>query len=89
MKKTGLGKGLDALFTDNSLLSTENENNMNEADEKIYKIYVGITNLKHEFPYLSNEEIKEKIEEMQSDFLDVYNNKEDGDADGNNENMGN
>ncbi len=40
MKKTGLGKGLDALFTDNSLLSTENENNMNEADEKIYKIKV-------------------------------------------------
>ena len=58
-------------------------------DEKIYKIYVGITNLKHEFPYLSNEEIKEKIEEIQSDFLDVYNNKEDGHADGNNENMGN
>lgn len=40
MKKTGLGKGLDALFADNSLLSTENENNMNEADEKIYKIKV-------------------------------------------------
>lgn len=58
-------------------------------DEKIYKIYVGITNLKHEFSYLSNEEIKEKIEEMQSDFLDVYNNKENGDIDGNNKNMGN
>ena len=40
MKKTGLGKGLDALFADNGLLSTENENNMNEADEKIYKIKV-------------------------------------------------
>ena len=40
MKKTGLGKGLDAIFADNSLLSTENENNMNEADEKIYKIKV-------------------------------------------------
>lgn len=40
MKKTGLGKGLDALFADNSLLSTENENNMNETDEKIYKIKV-------------------------------------------------
>ena len=58
-------------------------------DEKIYKIYVGITNLKHEFLYLSNEEIKEKIEEMQSDFLDVYNHKGDEDTDGNNENMGN
>lgn len=58
-------------------------------DEKIYKIYTAITNLKHEFPYLSNEKIKEKIEEMQSDFLDVYNHKGDEDTDGNNENMGN
>lgn len=58
-------------------------------DEKIYKIYTGITNLKYQIPNLSNDEIKEKIEEMQSDFLDVYNNKEDGDEDGNNKNMGN
>ena len=58
-------------------------------DEKIYKIYTGITDLKYQFPYLNNEEVREKIEKMQSDFLDVYNNKEDGDEDGNNENMGN
>ena len=58
-------------------------------DENIYKIYTGIVELKNEFPYLNNEEVKEKIEKMQSDFLDVYNNKEDGDEDGNNENMGN
>lgn len=58
-------------------------------DEKIYKIYTGITDLKYQIPYLNNDEIKEKIEKIQSDFLDVYNNKEDGDEDGNNENMGN
>lgn len=57
--------------------------------EKIYKIYTGITDLKYQFPYLNNEEVREKIEKMQSDFLDVYNNKEDGNEDGNNENMGN
>lgn len=58
-------------------------------DEKIYKIYTGITDLKYQFPYLKDDEIKEKIEEMQSDFLDVYNHKGDDDADGNNKNMGN
>ncbi len=58
-------------------------------DEKIYKIYTGITDLKYQIPYLNNDEIKDKIEKMQSDFLDVYNHKGDDDADGNNENMGN
>ncbi len=58
-------------------------------DEKIYKMYTGITDLKYQFPYLNNEEVKEKIEQMQSDFLDVYNHKGDDDIDGNNENMGN
>lgn len=45
--------------------------------------------LKNEFPYMSNEEIKEKIAKMQRDFLDIYNYKKDGDDNGNNENMGN
>lgn len=36
MKKTGLGKGLDALFADNSILSANNEN----STDKIYKIKV-------------------------------------------------
>lgn len=58
-------------------------------DENIYKIYTGIAELKNEFPYLNNEEIKEKITKMQSDFLDIYNYKKDGDDNGNNENMGN
>ena len=58
-------------------------------DENIYKIYTGIVELKNEFPYLNNEEIKEKITKMQSDFLGIYNYKKDGDDNGNNENMGN
>ena len=37
MKKTGLGKGLDALFADN-LMSTEE--NLDESTEKIHKIKV-------------------------------------------------
>ena len=58
-------------------------------DENIYKIYTGIVELKNEFPYLNDEEIKEKITKMQSIFLDIYNYKKDGDDNGNNENMGN
>ena len=58
-------------------------------DEELRKIYTGIVELKNEFPYMSNEEIKEKIAKMQSDFLDIYNHKKDGDDNGNNENMGN
>ena len=58
-------------------------------DEELRKIYAGIVELKNEFPYMSNEEIKEKIAKMQSDFLDIYNYKKDGDNNGNNENMGN
>ena len=58
-------------------------------DEELRKIYAGIVELKNEFPYMNNEEIKEKIAKMQSDFLDIYNHKKDGDDNGNNENMGN
>ena len=58
-------------------------------DENIYKIYTGIVELKNEFPYLNDKEINEKITKMQSDFLDIYNYKKDGDDNGNNENMGN
>ena len=58
-------------------------------DEELRKIYAGIVELKNGFAYMSNEEIKEKIVKMQSDFLDIYNYKKDGDDNGNNENMGN
>ena len=43
--------------------------------EELRKIYTGIVELKNEFPYMSDEEIKEKITTMQSDFLDIYNYK--------------
>lgn len=33
-------------------------------DEELRKIYTGIVELKNEFPYMSNEEIKEKITKM-------------------------
>lgn len=58
-------------------------------DEELRKIYAGIVGLKNEFQYMSDEEIKERIEKIQSDFLDIYNYKKDGDDNGNNENMGN
>lgn len=58
-------------------------------DEELRKIYARIVELKNEFLYMSNEEIKEKIAEMQSNFLDIYNYKKDGDGNGDNKNMGN
>ena len=58
-------------------------------DEELRKIYAGIVELKNKFQYMSDEEIKERIEKMQSDFLDIYNYKKDGDDNGNNKNMGN
>lgn len=58
-------------------------------DEELRKIYAWIVGLKNEFQYMSDEEIKERIEKIQSDFLDIYNYKKDGDDNGNNENMGN
>lgn len=44
-------------------------------DEELRKVYNGIVELKNEFPYMSDEEIKDKIAKMQSDFLDIYNYK--------------
>ena len=38
---------------------------------------------------MSDEEIKDKITKMQSDFLDIYNCKKDGDDNGDDKNMGN
>ena len=40
MKKTGLGKGLDALFSDNLLSNNEEEEKVEDASEKIHKIKV-------------------------------------------------
>lgn len=58
-------------------------------DEELHKIYTGIVEPKNEFSCMSDEEIKEKITKMQSDFLDIYNYKNGNGIDGNNKNMGN
>lgn len=58
-------------------------------DEELREIYAGIVELKNEFQYMSDKEIKERIEKIQSNFLDIYNYKKDGDDNGDNENMGN
>lgn len=59
-------------------------------DEKFYKVYTGIVELKNEFISKYDEEkIKEKLTKIQSDFLDIYNYKKVGDEDGDNKNMGN
>ena len=44
-------------------------------DEELRKVYNGIVELKNEIPYMSDEEIREKITKMQSNFLDIYNYK--------------
>ena len=74
LRKTGLGQKIYEI-----------------PDENFYKVYTDIVDLKNEFiSKYDEEEIKEKITKIQSDFLDIYNHKEDGDdADGNNKNMGN
>ena len=60
-------------------------------DEKFYKVYTGIVELKNEFSAkYDEEEIEEKITKIQSDFLDIYNHKDTGDDEnGDNKNMGN
>ena len=58
-------------------------------DKELRKIYNGIVELKNEFLYMRDEEIKDKITKMQSDFLGIYNYKNGDDVDGNNKNMGN
>ena len=59
--------------------------------ENFYKVYTGIVELKNEFSAkYDEEEIEEKITKIQSDFLDIYNHKDNGDDEnGDNKNMGN
>lgn len=58
-------------------------------DENFYKVYTGIIELKNEISTINDEEeIKEKLTKIQSDFLDIYNHKKDGDENGDNKNMG-
>lgn len=74
LRKTGLGQKIYEI-----------------PDENFYKVYTGIVELKNEFSAkYDEEEIEEKITKIQSDFLDVYNHKDNGDDEnGDNKNMGN
>ena len=74
LRKTGLGQKIYEI-----------------PDENFYKVYTGIVELKNEFSAKYDEdEIKEKITKIQSDFLDIYNHKDNGDDEnGDNKNMGN
>ena len=74
LRKTGLGQKIYEI-----------------PDENFYKVYTGIVELKNEFSAKYDEEgIEEKITKIQSDFLDIYNHKDNGDDEnGDNKNMGN
>lgn len=74
LRKTGLGQKIYEI-----------------PDENFYKVYTGIVELKNEFSAkYDEEEIEEKITKIQSDFLDIYNHKDNGaDENGDNKNMGN
>ena len=74
LRKTGLGQKIYEI-----------------PDENFYKVYTGIVELKNEFSAkYDEEEIEEKITKIQSDFLDIYNHKDNGDDEnGDNKNMGN
>jgi len=74
LRKTGLGQKIYEI-----------------PDENFYKVYTGIVELKNEFSAkYDEEEIEEKLTKIQSDFLDIYNHKDNGDDEnGDNKNMGN
>ena len=74
LRKTGLGQKIYEI-----------------PDENFYKVYTGIVELKNEFfSKYDEEEIEKKITKIQSDFLDIYNHKDNGDDEnGDNKNMGN
>ena len=74
LRKTGLGQKIYEI-----------------PDENFYKVYTRIVELKNEFSAMyDEEEIEEKITKIQSDFLDIYNHKDNGDDEnGDNKNMGN
>ncbi len=53
-------------------------------DKDFYKIYLEISNLKNEMSKLTDDEIKERLEQIKRDFLEIYNSKKVGGFDGNN-----
>ena len=53
-------------------------------DKDFYKIYLEISNLKNEMSKLTDDEIKERLEQIKRDFLEIYNSKKVGGFDGDN-----
>ncbi|MBR3696697.1 MAG: hypothetical protein IKM97_00250 [Clostridia bacterium] len=53
-------------------------------DKDFYKIYVEISNLKNEIFSMTTLKINERLEEIQKDFLNIYNSKKVGGYNGNN-----
>ena len=53
-------------------------------DKDFYKIYVEISNLKNEIFSMTTLKINERLEEIQRDFLNIYNSKKVGGYNGNN-----
>ena len=51
-------------------------------DKEFYKIYIQVADLKNEFHNFNYDEIFEKLEEIQSNFLEIYNSQEVGGSDG-------
>ena len=53
-------------------------------DKDFYKIYLEISNLKNEMSKLTDDEIKERLEQIKRNFLEIYNSKKVGGDNGNN-----
>ena len=51
-------------------------------DKEFYKIYNQISDFKNEFDNYNYDEIMEKLEQIQSNFLDIYNSEKVGGNDG-------
>ena len=51
-------------------------------DKEFYKIYNQISELRNEFDNYNYNEIMEKLEQIQSNFLDIYNSEKVGGNDG-------
>ena len=53
-------------------------------DKDFYKIYLEISDLKNEMSKLTDDEIKERLEQIKRHFLEIYNSKKVGGFNGDN-----
>ena len=53
-------------------------------DKAFYKIYLEISDLKNEMSKLTDDEIKDRLEQIKRHFLEIYNSKKVGGFDGDN-----